>query len=227
MAEAKQVDARLDPRAAVTVVPIGDSCCIAYQLRAMKLREHALPFDWSRISLAQVVKCLKNDFKGFLDIATHRMSETHPHLESFGPSVLMTNAEGVRFAHQLQSPREIPDWIDRMEKRITAFQAVQRPLFVRIELKPLKLSYFKTLRDFLDFMCRRFDCEARGAFLLLFVEEASFHSRKPQFEALREEFPGVHVAPYAGFSADWTMKHVNWVKIKELVMLDELSNDEI
>lgn len=50
------------------IISLGGTCCIAYQLRFLGLREKAYPFDWVRINnLATITELIKNNFNNFLD----------------------------------------------------------------------------------------------------------------------------------------------------------------
>ena len=57
-------------------IPLGNSCSIAYNLKLLKLRTCAFPFDWVRISnFNNVTKLIQNKFYGFLDSKNFKFKE--------------------------------------------------------------------------------------------------------------------------------------------------------
>jgi hypothetical protein len=47
------------------IISLGCNCCPAAALRAMGLREKALPFDWINSNIKGLEECFKNNFKDF------------------------------------------------------------------------------------------------------------------------------------------------------------------
>ena len=43
-------------------ISLGSNCSITYQLGKLGLRNNSYPFDWTKISLTQLIKILENDF---------------------------------------------------------------------------------------------------------------------------------------------------------------------
>ena len=57
-------------------IPLGNSCSIAYNLRLLKLRIYAFPFDWVRVTnFNNVTKLIQNKFYGFLDFKNFKFKE--------------------------------------------------------------------------------------------------------------------------------------------------------
>ena len=57
-------------------IPLGNSCSIAYNLKLLKLRTCAFPFDWVRIAnFNNVTKLIQNKFYGFLDSKNFKFKE--------------------------------------------------------------------------------------------------------------------------------------------------------
>ena len=46
-------------------ISLGFDCSPAAALRGLNLREFALPFDWVRMKVDILIRCLKDDFKNF------------------------------------------------------------------------------------------------------------------------------------------------------------------
>jgi len=57
-------------------IPLGNSCSIAYNLKLLKLRICAFPFDWVRVTnFNNVTKLIQNKFYGFLDFKNFKFKE--------------------------------------------------------------------------------------------------------------------------------------------------------
>lgn len=47
-------------------IPIGENCSVAWALRINGVRNTAYPFDWLIAPLPKIIKCVREDFAGFL-----------------------------------------------------------------------------------------------------------------------------------------------------------------
>jgi hypothetical protein len=50
------------------IIPFGNDCCLAHQLTMHNYRKFALPFDWIKSDLKNIINCIQNNFTDFLEL---------------------------------------------------------------------------------------------------------------------------------------------------------------
>ena len=60
------------------LISLGGNCSITYQLIKLNLRSEAYPFDWTKISINQLINVLENNFNGYSEtLEIKYMSDKH------------------------------------------------------------------------------------------------------------------------------------------------------
>lgn len=147
----------------IVLVPLGENCSIAYNLKELNLRNESYPFDWCKMSINQLNKVLINDFKDFSDVTIKKFSENHVMFEeifeenceenctrslSKQGSYLLTNKYNITFAHE-----DVYLLKQKLERRIIRFKNLRHlyPIFI-IGTSQVNLK-FCTLKDNLKKYC--------------------------------------------------------------------------
>jgi len=50
------------------IIPFGNDCCLAHQLTIHNYRKFALPFDWIKSDLKNIINCIRDNFTDFLEL---------------------------------------------------------------------------------------------------------------------------------------------------------------
>ncbi len=50
------------------IIPFGNDCCLAHQLTIHNYRKFAMPFDWIKSDLKNIINCIQNNFTDFLKL---------------------------------------------------------------------------------------------------------------------------------------------------------------
>jgi len=126
-------------------ISLGSNCSITYQLSKLGLRKSAYPFDWTKITLNQLITILEKDFNDysksleFVSISNiHSIIELESginELKSFS-SLILTNKYKIKFAHELGEKYQLDEFKNKMKERIKRFRDLKDKdvCFVRIEL---------------------------------------------------------------------------------------------
>lgn len=120
------------------LISLGSNCCIAWQLKKHNHRSESFPFDWSKITLHQLICVLENDFKNYSKLQIKKFSENHLHLDNNSGSYILYNAYNITFAHELLCKDNIDILETKIENRITKFKELINPTFIRIETNVIK-----------------------------------------------------------------------------------------
>jgi Putative papain-like cysteine peptidase (DUF1796) len=107
------------------LIPLGNNCCVAYQLQKHGYRSAAYPFDWSKHTMKQLIQVLQDrDETMFTTFQTIRFSDHHPsflfdHQDS--GSYLLTNTYGMQFAHEVCRLDQLNTFQETMKRRFQRF----------------------------------------------------------------------------------------------------------
>lgn len=119
----------------IILVPLGENCSIAYNLKELNLRNKSYPFDWCKMSINQLNKVLMNDFKDFSNITIKKFSENHVIIKEHGSkqnqgSYLLTNKYNITFAHEDVLSLYLSK--QKLERRIIRFKNLRNlyPIFI-------------------------------------------------------------------------------------------------
>lgn len=99
-------------------ISLGNTCCIAYQLQNLGIRNTSYPFDWCKLNINKLNNVLSNNFKDFEDIEIKQFSENHKYkFEEKKGSYILKNKYNISFAHELYKNNNKD--IDQLKKQIT------------------------------------------------------------------------------------------------------------
>jgi hypothetical protein len=192
-------------------ISLGSNCSITYQLNKFGLRTQSYPFDWTKITLNQLISVLENKFHNYVEsIEFRNLSESHPLLidEQLNKpeettSIVLTNYYSIQFAHEISKKYEIEDFKIKLNQRINRFNGLEKSFqevnFIRIELKPLNTNWSKQimkLYSLLGYYCENFKL------ILIVCSDYKF------------EFPpNIIVHRFEKFEPNWKMESIDWNEI--------------
>lgn len=149
-------------------ISLGSTCCVAYQLNKLKLRNMALPFDWIRTNnINQLTKCLEDSFEKFCDFKSFgnkkdfTLQETDDFIDDSTLGTLnVKNGYNMSFLHDFRIDLDnSSDIIKKYQKRIERFYQIivgsdnnTKIIFVRYDLSYNKDNILNLL-DALNKIC--------------------------------------------------------------------------
>ncbi len=126
------------------IIPIGNTCSVAYNAELLGLRCHALPFDWSTSKkLSQIANVIGSDFHDFTNfIRGNKVSSVHDIIqEDYGNreisnTLILSNKYKLFFPHEINTEQfDITPTILKYQRRISRFRELLKSgeelLFVR------------------------------------------------------------------------------------------------
>lgn len=199
-------------------ISLGSNCSITYQLNLYNLRKVSFPFDWSKVSINQLINILESDFTNFsetLEIKKISLVHNLGHiltntLDSY--SLILKNIYNINFAHEISKPEELVLFKNKLNQRIARFKNLKYNLesnleyitFLRIELQQLNKDYYTKIIKLLSLLnnyCNNFKIK------LIVHEKSSIHVKK------LESNDKIIIHFYKHFSEDWRMNDINWQEV--------------
>jgi len=55
------------------IISLGSNCAVCYHLIELNLRNCAYPFDWTKLSIANLNQVLSNQFAGFTELVVKKI----------------------------------------------------------------------------------------------------------------------------------------------------------
>ena len=210
-------------------ISLGSNCSITYQLGKLGLRNNSYPFDWTKISLTQLIKILENDFYDYVDTIEYKKeSSSHPLIDNndifSNPnpnpnpnSIIVSNIYGLIFAHEIASKYEIDEFKNKITTRIERFRNLtlnnKKIKFVRIELGQIKLNWKNQiiqLVSLLDTIIKEYE-------LILIINKSELTTNlvnKVNNLVNSDIFPpNIKIHLFDNFSPDWRMDNLDWINI--------------
>ena len=176
---------------------LGSNCSVTFQLNKYNKRSSS-PFDWSHLSINQLILVLEKDFLDFNKFEIVKDSSVHHMIDSMLPSLVIKNPYNIKFAHEIVSHSSLEDFSKKILTRIENFKLKNIiECFVRIELSPIKKDYImkiKKLLQLLDIMC------GKEYELILILPKDKIEMEK------------VRCYTYNDYSSDWMMNCLEWEK---------------
>lgn len=198
-------------------ISLGSNCSLTYQLNKFKLRTQAYPFDWTKISLQQLIDVLENNFENYSEsIKFKKISLSHPiidsdnNLELNSSSIVVSNKYKISFAHEITSQYELEEFKNRINARIKRLDELSlnhstnfiKIKFIRIELSPINSSWAQKILKLIYLLDNNF---VQYELILIINSSDNF------------EFPSnVKIYRFDNFSSDWKMDSLDWNLILEL-----------
>ena len=174
-------------------ISLGGNCSVTYQLNKYKLRNTSYPFDWTKISINQLITVLENDFVDYDILNIRSFSEKHDN------TLLLSNKYNIQFAHEIKDETELNIFKNKIIKRIIKFKNLLNPIFIRLELQPINQNY-KNKIILLNSLLSKYFIDYK---LIIIINS------KINFESLPSN---IIIYKYNDFSPDWQMNHLEWEK---------------
>lgn len=120
------------------IISLGSNCAIAWQLKCHNLRKEAYPFDWSKITLKQLINVLQNNFKDYTKLQIKKLSDNHKYFQfehnfQNESSYILYNNYNITFAHELIDKNNIDELSSIIDRRVERFKQLNNVTFIRIE----------------------------------------------------------------------------------------------
>lgn len=197
-------------------ISLGGNCSITYQLYKYNLREEAYPFDWSKLTINQLINVLKNNFDLYSETLLLKYKSNNHYLfnkdfekTDIHQSIILTNSYNIEFSHEINKIENLINFKDSLNRRIVRFQNLSRStstsqidekiIFIRIELSPIKISYENNIKILLE---------------LLNKYSSNYELRLIINSDIQFTFPdNIKIYRFNKFSEDWQMNHINWSEI--------------
>jgi hypothetical protein len=203
-------------------IGLGSNCSITHQLNSHGLRKNSFPFDWTKISLGQLIRVFENNFDDFVEsLEFKKISSNHLVLEepicfsdekieheqsSSSPlgSLVLKNKYGIEFAHELGDICQINVFKKKLTNRIIRFREILsnneiKKIFVRIELSNIKKSYEQDIMRLIE-LIETIGTNHKLVLIINTEDNFNFDTEK------------VHVYRFNEFSSDWKMEQLDWLK---------------
>lgn len=144
------------------IIPFGNDCCLAHQLNIHNYRKFALPFDWIKSDLKNIINCIQDNFINFLELEhlqKKNYSDNFPLLNE-EENLNTTNTNTLRvvnttynfhFVHEFQYDiiSEYQDILEKYNRRIERFNNIMIDINIQKILvnigKPNDKKYENTL----------------------------------------------------------------------------------
>ena len=201
-------------------ISLGGNCSITYQLNKYKIRDFLSPFDWSKITINQLIKVFQDTLTNthlnkYTNLTIKYKSDKFILLDDINnqsinnqsinnQSLVLTNEYGVIFAHEILNKYDLPSYIEEIKNRFNNLLNLKINIkihinFIRIELSPIKQSYINKLDILLSILNKLFPYN-----LILILPYTPLINFK--------QYPNVIYHFYYMFSDDWTMNNLDWIK---------------
>ena len=184
-------------------ISLGGNCSVTYQLKKFNLKKESYPFDWSKITINQLIIVLENNFFDYhTTIEIKKMSLQHLDKDNFiNSTYLLNNKYNIGFAHELINLNQIDDFKEKIKRRIERFCNINdNVIFIRIELSKLSDSYkFKIIK-----LCDLLKKYVNDFKLIIIINK--------QYN-FKIDIPNIIIYYYDDFYDNWQMNNIQWQKI--------------
>lgn len=177
-------------------ISLGGNCSVTYQLKNLGLKYESYPFDWSKITINQLISVLENNFTNYdSSIKIHKLSNLHNN------TYLLKNNYNVTFAHEVTDENQLNEFKEKIKRRITRFYNLENVVFIRIELTKISIEKIINLYNVLEKFVRNYK-------LIVIVHK--------QYK-FNINVPNIYILYFDNFSDDWQMNHFDWQQITYLI----------
>jgi len=189
----------------MTHISLGSNCSISYHLQKHNLKLKSFPFDWSKLSITQLISVLENDFSDYVEsLNIHKISHIHP-TNSTNYSIILKNLYNITFAHEIINEEELIIFKNKLKYRINNFKELfdKTVIFIRIELKFVKESYKNYILKLFELL----NNYSNNFILKLILNTNIVFNDLP---------PNIKIYKFNDFDQDWHMNNINWNDILEI-----------
>jgi hypothetical protein len=184
------------------IISLGSNCAVSYHLVNLGLRTNAYPFDWTKLSINNLINVLTNKFTGFNDLVVKKYSQDHPViLDSIttSGSIILTNNLNIQFAHEISSSDELADFSNILSRRVNRFLNLTNPTFVRLETGNLTLTQMDGYNKLVELL-----------------DELFFNYKLIVISKLKPSNKKIIWVELDSFDSDWKYPKVNWSDVFSL-----------
>jgi hypothetical protein len=183
-------------------IPLGSNCAPTYHLERLGLRKCAYPFDWSKISLCQLINVLEDKFENYSNLSLGTFSNSHK-------SLVLSNSYGIKFAHEISSNEQKKDLEKSFVSRVQRFKDLKyrsnQVRLYRIEISVIKPNtYIKTICRLIDLL----DIYINNYVLVILVQKDLVNFL--QELNLKNK---IILLSFESYSQDWQMNMIDWKQV--------------
>jgi hypothetical protein len=178
-------------------VSLGANCSVAYALKKYNLRNITYPFDWSNVSLKQLIDVLENDFTDFEKVDIHKLSLNHVNFETGHPTYIIKNKYNIKFAHESYT---CANFSEKLLERVDRFRKLINPTFIRLEMNKINIDDLHKLIKLLDLHYDKYKL------IVITKDNLDKITDKIVYYKLDVEYK------------DWKYEHFNWNKIFNTIL---------
>ena len=181
------------------MISLGSNCSITYQLNKYNKRQISYPFDWSKITINQLLSVLENNLNDYENVFIKKFSKNHE------DSYILSNKYNITFAHEIVNKYNLEEFKQIIMKRKKNFSNITNSTkcFIRIELKQIKEIYIEKLRK----LCLLLNKYCENYKLILLVDI----NCKINLE-INSNIIVKKVVIFENYK-DWKMDYINWLEI--------------
>lgn len=195
----------------IKYVSLGCNFSINYHLNKLYLSNETYPFDWTMISLNNLIHVLNRDFKWFDTIKSNITNENRivydgKNREINISNIVLENEYGVQWNNELVKYHNLGGFKLVLNQRIKRFFNLKNNfvIFIRIEIGPLTDNYFEKIKILDNTLNSYFDNDRTKWKLKLILPF--------KYIDIQKEFQNIEFYWYDKF-IDWKMENLNWKQI--------------
>jgi hypothetical protein len=193
----------------VKYISLGSNCSVTWQLNKYNQRTNSFPFDWTKITIRQLINILENNFNSYTNIYIKKLSQNHLD-HNLNPTLLLTNQYSVSFAHEVISNSEsnVNQFKIKLENRIKNFLDLKsfskdKIKFIRIELSICNSKYFDKINNLL-ILLEKYTGHNEFKFILIIHSDSIIPSNLSN---------KIQICKFDQFNSDWKMDNIDWKNI--------------
>lgn len=183
----------------VYYISLGSNCSVCYHLQQNNLKLKSFPFDWTKLSISQLLSVLENNFINYVEsLDINKISYNHPSSNT-NYSIVLKNIYGITFAHEITDENQLFIFTNKLIYRIKNFKELldNTVIFIRIELKPIKESYKYNIIKLIELLNKY-----SSNFILKLILNTNI-----EFNDLPSN---IQIYKFNEFDPDWHMNNIDW-----------------
>tara|TARA_Y100000780_G_C13661445_1_gene408802 strand:+ start:332 stop:940 length:609 start_codon:yes stop_codon:yes gene_type:complete len=182
------------------IISLGSNCSVSYQLKKHELRKEAYPFDYCLTPINKLLNVLENEFIDYDKIKKVKLSSNHKIIDddiTEKNSLVLSNKYNIKFAHEIETDREMKNFENSLKRRISRFIDLENPIFIRIETSNMNEEKMKEKYDKLTIYLKEYFVNYK----LVLISDKKYENDKTKWIKLDK------------FTDDWTYDYINWYDI--------------
>lgn len=182
-------------------ISLGSNCSVCYHLQQNNLKLKSFPFDWTKLSITQLLTVLENNFSNYVEsLDINKISYNHPSSNT-NYSIILKNIYGITFAHEITDENQLSIFKDKLIYRVNNFKDLDDlVIFIRIELKPIKESYKNDIIKLIKLLNNY-----STNFILKLILNTNIE--------FNDFLSNIQIYKFNDFDPDWHMNNIDWTNI--------------